>query len=572
MATSGDSLSFGDFHADLRSGELFRRGKKLPLQEKPFRVLALLLRNAGRVVSREELIQEFWPGPFAADDGLNTAIRKIRQVLRDDPKRPKYLETVAHGYRFVGTMRVPTPGSGSQSPAWIGLLRFNQISESGTNSFADGLAEEIVSGLGRLRPHGLAVTLLRYKDLAAAGAVCRRLGLTWVLTGTVRTQGHRVRLSVMLQRVGKGEIHWAETFERDSDDVFRVQEWLAASVTNGLAEALGIGHPAEQTQSAARQLYQKARFFWNKRTAAGLHTAAETFRKCIELDPSFALAYAGLADVAVMEAKHGIVFPNEAYVEAKQLALKALELDKSLAEAYVPLAWADLVYSRDWDGAEQHFKRAIELNPNYATGHSGYAFLLTAAARFDEAERAFQKALELDPLSLPINTLFGSMLNYKGDCQGAIRQLQSTLELDSYFALARTSLALAYAGTGQWQAAIMHSRAAAEIGDVNPLVLGAIGYVYASAGLTAEAQDVLRQLRAMNAQTWVPEALALVHIALGSHEAALDYLEAGERVASQWILFCAVNPRVAPLHQHSRFRALLDVLKLKPYVTRESQP
>ena len=420
MATGDDVLTFGDFRADLASGELSRREKRLALQEKPFRVLAFLLRNAGRVVSREELIQEFWPGPFAADDGLNTAIRKIRQVLRDDAKRPKYVETVGQrGYRFICVVQGLTSGEGSTSPAWIGLLRFDQVSESTTSSFADGLAEEIVSCLGRLRPHGLAVTLLRFRTLAAAGAVCRRLGLTWVLTGTVRPQGNRVRLNVILQRVGREDIHWAETFEREIDDVFQVQDWFAASVTKGLAEVLGIGQPALPSRSVVNQLYQKARFFWNKRTAASLETAAETFRKCIEVDSSFALAYAGLADVAVMQAKHGFVFPNAAYAEAKQLALMALELNASMAEAYVPLAWADLVYSRDWDGAEQHFMRAIELNPNYASGHSGYAFLLTAAARFDEAERAFRKALELDPLSLPINTLFGAMLNYKGDCQGA---------------------------------------------------------------------------------------------------------------------------------------------------------
>jgi DNA-binding winged helix-turn-helix (wHTH) protein/Flp pilus assembly protein TadD len=565
MATGSDVLSFGDFHADLVSGELSRRGKKLPLQEKPFCVLAFLLHNSGRVVSREELIQEFWPGPFAADDGLNTAIRKIRQVLRDDPKRPKYVETVGQrGYRFVCAVQAPTPGNNPPGPEWIGLLRFNQISETSPNSFADGLAEEIAACLGRLRPHGLAVTLLRYKDLAAAGAVCRRLGLTWVLTGTVRTCGNRIRLSVMLQRVGKGDIHWAESFERDLDDVFRVQEWLAASVTSGLAETLGIGKPAVQTQSAVRQLYLKARFFWNKRTDASLRTAAETFRKCIKGDPSFAPAYAGLADVAVMQAKHGFVFPSASYAEARQLALNALELDDSLADAYVPLAWSDLVYDRNWDGAEQHFKRATKLNPNYASAHSGYAYLLTAAARFDEAECAFQKALELDPLSLPINTNFGLMLYYQGDYQGAIRQLKETLEFDSNFPLARSSLALVYAVTGQWQPAIMHARAAVEIGAASPLILGGLGYVYASAGRTAEAQDVLRRLESMNVQTWVsPYALALVHLALGSHEAAMDQFEAGERVASQWILFCAVNPKLAPLRPSSRFRALLERLKLK---------
>jgi Flp pilus assembly protein TadD len=154
------------------------------------------------------------------------------------------------------------------------------------------------------------------------------------------------------------------------------------------------------------------------------------------------------------------------------------------------------------------------------------------------------------------------MLYYKGDYQGAIRQLQDTLELDSSFAIARASLALAYAGSEQWQIAVMHSSAAAEIGGGNPLILGTLGYIYANAGLTAEAQDVLRQLESINVQKWMPEALALVHIALGSHEAAMDQLETAEQVASQWILFCAVNPRLAPLHPYPRFRALLDRMKL----------
>ncbi len=568
MPTS-DSVSFGDFLADLVSWELFRRGRKLPLQEKPFRVLAVLLRNAGRVVGREELIREFWPGPLAADDGLNTAVRKIRQALHDDPKRPKYIETVGHvGYRFICPLQAPMPRDRSPSLIRIGLLRFNQISESDPNSvFADGLAEEIVSNLGHLRPHVLVVTLLRYQELATAIPVCRRLGVDWVMTGTVRRQGERVRLTVKLQGVGTEEVRWAKTFERDLDDVFRVQDWFAASVTKSLAESFGIGDTGQvavQSVSAVRQLYLKARFFWNKRTAENLRTAAETFRECIEVDPSFAPAYAGLADTAIMQAKHGFVFPNAAYSEAKQLALKALELDNSLAEAYVPLAWSDLVCGRNWDGAERQFKQAIELNPNYAFAHSGYAHLLTALARFDEAERAFQKALELDPLSLPINTLFGLMLYYKGDYQGAIRQLQDTLKLDSYTPLARGSLALAYAVTGQWPAAVTHARTAVEISAASPLMLGTLGYVCAGAGLIAEAREVLRQLEPIDSQTWVyPYALVLVHLGLGSYEAAIDQLEAGERIHSAWILFSAVNPKFAPLHPYPRFRALLQVLKLK---------
>lgn len=454
----------------------------------------------------------------------------------------------------------------SPSPVRIGLLRFPHISESAPDSFfADGLAEEIVSNLGRLRPHGLVVTLLRHKDSVAAKPICRRLGLTWVMTGTVRTQDNRVRLNVKLQGVGAEEVHWAQTFEHDLDDVFRVQDWLAASVTKCLAETLGIGeitHPGAHANSGATQLYLKARFFWNKWTDAALRTAAETFRECIEADPSFAPAYAGLADVAVMQATNGLVFPNAAYAEAKQLALKALELDNTLGEAYVPLAWADLVCDRNWEAAEQHFTRAIELHPNYALAYSGYGFLLSAAARFDEAERAFKKALERDPLSLPINTLFGLMLYYKGDNQGAIRQLQDTLELDPNFPMTPASLALAYAATGQWQTAVMHARAAVEISTANPLLLGTLGYVYAGAGLTAEAQDVLRQLESMHAHTWAP-ALAPLHVALGFHEAAMDQLESGVGVASQWILFCAVNPRLAPLRPYPRFRALLRTLNLK---------
>jgi DNA-binding winged helix-turn-helix (wHTH) protein/Flp pilus assembly protein TadD len=566
MPTSANALSFGDFHADLVNWELFQNGSKVPLQEKPFRVLAFLLHNPGRVVSREELIQEFWPGPFAAEDGLNTAVRKIRQALQDDAKRPKYIETVGQrGYRFIAKIQESLPESSSPNPAWIGLMLFNQIPESAPNSsFADGLAEEIVSHLGRLRPHALAVTLLRYKDSAAAEPTCRRLGVYWIVTGIVRTQGNRVRLTVKLQRVGRVDIQWAETFESDLDDVFRTQDCFASAVAKGLTGALGIGRPVVQSDSAARRLYLKGRFFWNKRTAASLRKAAEAFQKSIEVDPSFAPAYAGLADTAIMRAKHGFVFPNDSYAAAKQMALKALELDNSLAEAYVSLAWTDLVCDRNWEGAERQFNRAIELNPNYSFAYSGYAYLLTAAARFDEAESLFKKALEFDPLSLPINAFFGLMLYYKGDYQGAIRQLQDTLDLDPHFQLARIFQAQAYAAAGQWEPAVMQARAAVVEDAESPVALGMIGYIYARAGLTAEAQDILRQLESMHKQIWVyPWALALVHMGLGSHEAAMDHLESGERTASQWILLSAVNPKFAPLHRYSRFRALLDKLKLK---------
>jgi len=312
----------------------------------------------------------------------------------------------------------------------------------------------------------------------------------------------------------------------------------------------------------AYQLYMKGRFYWTKRTAEALHKSLEFYGQAIQRDPNFALAFAGLADTYSLlggPEAGGDMPPNEALPKAKAAALKAIELDGSLAEPHVSLAHVSYFYDRDWVTAEREFKRAIELNPNYPVAHHWYAiFLSTFPGRMSEALAEIRRALELDPTSLIINAWYGRILGVSGQLDQAIEQLKKTVELDPNFNLAHYRLGQAYAEKQMYNEAVEEFNKVLNLPDGRAMGLMGLGYAFAVAGRRQEAQKTLNELQELSKQRYVsPGQIGIIYIALGDKDKAFEWLEEANRGYDLNIMRMKVERRFDPIRSDPRFEDLV---------------
>jgi tetratricopeptide (TPR) repeat protein len=317
----------------------------------------------------------------------------------------------------------------------------------------------------------------------------------------------------------------------------------------------------------AYQLYMKGRFYWSKRTPEALHKSLEFYEQAIQRDPNFALAYAGLADTYALlggPEAGGDVSPNEALPKAKAAALKSIALDGSLAEPHVSLGHVSYFYDRDWITAEKEFKRAIELNPNYAVAHHWYAiFLSTFPGRMPEALAEIRRALELDPTSLIINTWYGRILAVSGQLDEAIEQLRKTVELDPNFNLAHYQLGQAYAEKQMYTEALEESNKVLNLPDGKAMGLMGLAYGYAVAGRRQEARTTLNELLELTKHRYVPPGqIGIVYMALGEKDKAFEYLEEAYRLYDLNLIRMKVERRFDPIRSDPRFDNLVKRIGL----------
>ncbi|MBI3948864.1 MAG: tetratricopeptide repeat protein [Acidobacteria bacterium] len=313
----------------------------------------------------------------------------------------------------------------------------------------------------------------------------------------------------------------------------------------------------------AYQAYLKGRYFWNKRTREGLKKGIEYFQQAIEKDPSYASAYSGLSDSYALVVLQEALSPNEGFPKARAAAERALEIDETLAEAHTSLAFVRQAYDWDWLSAETEFKRAIKLNPSYATGHHWYAMYLTAMERFDEAITEIKRAQELDPVSLVINTNVGVVLYFARQYDQAIEQLRNTLDMDPSFVWARIYLGLSYEQKGQWPEAIAEFRKARLL-DETPVISAALGHAYAMAGRGREVEEVLAELKRLSQQRYVsPYSVAIIYTSLGGKDQAFEWLQKAYEGRSVGLYRLKVEPRLDSLRSDPRFQDLLRRIGLQ---------
>ncbi len=605
-------LQFGVFQIDLNAGELHKAGVKVKLQDQPFRVLTVLVEHAGQVVTREELRQRVWPSNVYVDfdQGLNNAIKKLREALGDSAESPRLIETVArHGYRFIATVSA-LPGSPPRSPFPLGSRAFRNASAVGLAAvllavlgywvwhqsakrtaaapdrvilavlpfdnlsgdpeqefFSDGLTEEMIAQLGKLNPDRLTViapsSVAKYKrSTLSVKQIGRELHTDYLVEGSVRREPDRVRITVHLVQVSDQTDRWAESYDSDVKDILALQDSVARTIANQInitlapAEASPIATP-RSVDPAAYEAYLKGRYFWNKRTAEGMQKAEVYFQQAIDKDPTYAVAYSGLADCNSGLTWHGFTSPSETLPRAHAAALKAIEIDPQSAEAHASLGLV-LDHEWDWSGAETEFKRALQLDRRYANAHHWYGDNLSIRGRHDEALLEARKAIDLDPLNLMIGTWLGLRYYLARNYDGAITQGRNAVELDPNFAASHLVLGEAYVQKGLQDKGLAELQRAASLSGKNPLYLAQVAVAYASMGRRREALEIVDELQTTSVSRYVsPYGLAQIYAALKDKEQTFKWLQVSYDGRAVWMSYLAVDPVFDAYRSDQRFQDLL---------------
>jgi TolB-like protein/tetratricopeptide (TPR) repeat protein len=561
--TGPTRLRFGEFEADLQTGELFRCGSRVPIQEKPFQILTLLLRHPGELVSRQRIFEQVWAGTYVQEDqSLNTAMRKVRLALGDSADDPQYIDTVgSRGYRFLHKVE---SNKSAATPRGIRLavLPCVRLGPEPEDHLSDGIIEEMIVRLGRLQPHFAVIapaSVMRYKggqkDLAE---ILRELAVDYVLSCTMRRSGQRVRITTKLISGADQSCVWSDIYDSDLTDIFVIQNEIAGKIARSTMRLLSPTGPAYATTSAAHEAYLRGRYFWNKRNGPDLLKSLEFFKEALQHDPNHGLSYVGLADAYVMLVLHGLLDAREALPKARAAALQALSIEQTLAEAYVPLAWVNCIYDRDFAAAEANCRKALSVNPSYAFAYIAYAFLLTVQNRHMESLSALKRALHLDPVSLPTNAIYGSALYFARQYDAAIEQCKETLELDANFSTAHAIYGQALEQKGLLREAMDEFRRDADLAPSNPLTWAGLGRLCARQEKREEALQYLNRLLAAAAENYVPAYfIALIHSALGDVDSCFKWLEKAEEERSNWVLFLACDPKLDSHRADPRFVALM---------------
>ncbi len=612
MPLPAQTVRFGPFQLDLRAAELRHNGTKAKLPEQPFQILCELVEHPGEVVTREELRQRLWRSDTFVDfeHGLNTAVKRLREALGDSAENPRYIETLPrHGYRLMVAVEKPEPAILEVSHRWrniwlaisavlvaaiaagvvwqqrlldrlhpvkiesLAVLPLENLSGNPEEEyFADGMTEALITELGKV--HALRVisrqSVMHYKGTnKTVPQIARELQVDAVVEGSALRVNDKVRITTQLVRADPERHLWSESYERNFSDVIALQHEVTQAITREIRVRLtplqevstGPAHPVNRD---AYDAYLKGLFYWSQRTPESLRKSAEYFQQAIAKDPGYAPAYASLADFYGVSSQYGVMTSKESLPKAKAAALKALELDGSLAEAHTALADA-LVEDYDWNAAETEYRRALELNPSSARTHYSYGIgFLSPLGRHAEAISEMQRAQELDPLSLIINANLGTTFVLARRYDDAIQQCLRTLEMDPHFVPARGALALAYQGKGLFQENLAEvQKAVAD--SYAPQTVAALARAYALLGNTTEALKIMADLNQLAMRTYVsPYDVATVDAALGEKDRALAELERAYGEHSERLIWLRVDWRFDGLHSDPRFQDLLRRMNFPP--------
>jgi TolB-like protein/DNA-binding winged helix-turn-helix (wHTH) protein/Flp pilus assembly protein TadD len=477
------------------------------------------------------------------------------------------------GFRYLRRPSVVTAHP-KQIASIVVLPLENLSADKDQAYFADGMTDELIANLAKIRSLRVIsrTSAMGYKGThKTLSEIARDLNVDAVVEGTVLRSGDRVRITAELVQVATDRHLWADTYESPFGDVLTLQSQVASAIVNEIRVNLT---PEEQQRLATtRQIsaesyedYLKGRYYWNKRSEEGLTKAIEYFQLATQKDPHSALAFAGLADCysIIGSAIVGSVPSQEVAPKARVAALKALELDKSLAEAQTSLATVQFNYDWNWPAAASGFQRSIELNPSYATAYQRYSLYLMAMGRSGESLAQMNRARDLDPLSISMNFSLGWRLYMARQYDQAISQLRNTLEMDPNFALPRMVLGQAYEQKGMVPQAIAELQKAVAVSHDSPPMLGSLGHTFGVAGNKAEAEKILAQMLEQSKKRYVsPFYVSIVYAGLHENEKAMDWLEKAYTDRSNAIIFLKVDPDFDGLRSNPRFQALLRRLALQ---------
>lgn len=449
----------------------------------------------------------------------------------------------------------------------IAVMPFvNQSGNPELEYLSDGMTDTLISSLSQLPRLSVKArsSVFRYKGKdVSPQTVGDELSVQAVLLGRVIQRGDQLTLSLELVDAGTENVIWSEQYSRRQTDLVSLQSEIAHDVSNKLRQKLTGADKQQVTKTytentEAYQLYLRGRYHWNQRTSQGLQKSIEYFNQAVAVDPSYALAYAGLADSYTLLPFYGNTEPAEAFPKAKAAAAKALEIDDSLVEAHTTLAHVRMWYEWDWSGAERGFKRAIELNPNYPTAHQWYSLHLSFLGRHDEALAEIRRAYELDPFSLSINLNMGVVYLHARQYDEAIKQFHKTLEMNPDFLQTHLFLADAYEQKGMYEEAAAALEKVISLSGGNAEMAVGLRNGYKGSGERGYFQENLK-LRMGRWQRTGKGAyeIAEIHAALGERDQALEWLEKVYERRDMSLVNLRVTPKFDVLRSDPRFQDLL---------------
>jgi TolB-like protein/DNA-binding winged helix-turn-helix (wHTH) protein/Flp pilus assembly protein TadD len=611
--------TFGPFQIDAEDRVLRCDGAEVPLTRKAAETLLVLVENAGHVMEKNALLARVWADAFVEESTLAQNILTLRKALGKQPYGLDYITTLPkRGYRFEAEVRrlgnaqevaataeeVPPPSGHRRFWLWaaaafvvvvavslalvfvpgppkpaantllakrvrLAVLPFANLGgEQPRDYLSEGLTEEIITQIGSLSPEQLAVvarsSATRHQNAQQdVRQIGQELGVDYLLQGSVRREGQRVRVSVQLTRVADQSTLWAANYDRELRSILALESDVARSVATQIAlhvspeEAAHLEN-ARPVNPQAYELYLKGRFFLNKRTVEGFEQSADLFQQAIALDPNYARAYAGLADSYIMLGAFGIQSTPEVVPKARAAALRAIEIDERSTEPHASMGFILSRYDWNWPEAEREFKRAIELDPSYTTAHHWYALHLSGLGRATEAIDEIRLAQHLDPASPLLATDAGLVLYSARQYRNAKKDCEKALELDPNYGLAHRTLGLINEEMGRHKEALAEfQQARGSLGD-DPWMMAEIGRSYARAGNREQALQAMRELRQLSKRRYVsPLALALLCASLDpKSDETFDWLE--KAYASRINLSgLTVDPGFDAIRGDSRFQNLL---------------
>lgn len=547
---------FGPFRIDVQQRLLLHNGEIVPLTPKAFDTLFVLVQNNRRIVEKEALIKLVWPDTFVEESSLTQNIFTLRKALNEDPSKASYIETVPkRGYRFAGevkevpddsttpTAAQPSTGPGKKTEAsgdsgenihsLAVLPLYNATGDPSAEYLTDGITESLInllSLLSNLRVIARSVAF-RYKNKEMdPQEVGRELGVRSVLAGRMLQIEDSLIIRVELLDVAHGWHLWGEQYNREDLNALAVQEEIA----NHISERLRLKLTGEEQQRVSKhytsndeayQLYLKGRYCWNKQTEEGYQGAIKYFEHAIEIDPLYALSYAGLADAYIALDFYGILPPWETRPKAMAAGYKAVDLDGVLVEVHTSLACIKLFHEHDRIAAEKEFKRAIELNPRYAYAHSWYSQYLLREGRIEESLAEVELALKIEPFDIGVNLHMGHYYLETAQYDLAVKQFKRILALDRNSYLARVLLGRAYEHQGKFSEAVIEFKKAWKL-DHTPQILGYLGHAYAKAGNQQEALKILGELHEIANKRYVPpSSVGIIYVGLNESGQAFEMLE-----------------------------------------------
>ena len=557
------SYRFGPFQMDSHERAVRRGGLLLPLTPKVFDILWVLIQNPGKILTKEEIMQQVWEGTAVEESNLARNVSTLRRILGEEPDQPKYIETIPwRGYRFIADVSEFREAEGIIDS--IAVLPFiNEGQDPDTEYLSDGITESLIHKLSLIRSLKVISnhSVLQYKVrdrkecLPEAKKIGSDLGVSAVLTGHIRLVGDSVQIGAELVDASDNRHLWGSQYNRTFSNIVALQDTISKQIAEQLKLRL-TGRDKERLDKPptenpeAYELYLRGRYLLNRVSLENLQKGIELFKQSIELDPDYALAYTGLL---------GCYTLLNQPAEARNAALKALELDPTLGEVHSSLGFFKFLYDWDFSGAEMEFKQAVELTPNNADAHSRYAHYLSIMGRHEEAFHEVMRARELDPITILKSGTIGGLLFLARDYDGAIDALEHALELDPGVAATCNTLGIAYAAKGMLEEALAQLEKSRTLMGNHPMVdantKALTGWAYAVAGRRAEALNIIEEVSKPNAAT--PYNIASIYAVLGEFDRAFECLERAFQARSPELVKLKVDPSLDNLRSDPRFQDLL---------------